>query len=463
MVKKIIDVGLNKIVDRPEGLSAEEEQSIYQHNEKVLLDNGAELAAFIHEILPVWNIETELAREALANLVSEIIKTTNAESILKLSTDFYDNAELISSIFGGLELLSSIDPYLQEEIKKPEYLGKTIAELEKEGTTEDGSIIEGSLYDLALSNARAAKYGKPAPAEVLPRIQAKKPRNVALDLSKYGNFVFADWVDRVNEINGQITMEPLKMEKDGRPELTLFYDLTFPEDVAISNRKLSPFDQRVYSVLHWLKASGNDYVTPREIAGLMGSTTKLNNRQIKKVLSSIDKMIGVTISWDDHEEAAAYHDRDTYSDYKGLLCPIERVAKKMIINGKPVDFVVHIFRTMPLIDFAINRKNYTTIPHALIETALPLTDLNIALQNYVLRRISQAKRADDKAKKPSRSVKIIYTTLYNGIGATTRQKQRTAKDNLYTYLDELIAKGYITGYVEEKTKSTGDVGVLIKW
>lgn len=81
----------------------------------------------------------------------------NAELMqgVKSSLDFFTGAvPLIAEIMDGPE---HIDPYLLEELKKPEYGGKTLAELFKEGTDEDGNRLPDSLLMKALQAARAAR------------------------------------------------------------------------------------------------------------------------------------------------------------------------------------------------------------------------------------------------------------------------------------------------------------------
>lgn len=370
----------------------------------------------------------------------------------------------------NLELMLSeeeeLQPYLQAELSKPQYEGKSIDEL-REAYLND--IEAGQLYEQAIDAAqKAADDDTERPAD---NQQSKRPKTQIVALDKLSTVVFADWLNMEKELHGQVQMFPVKMEanntKDDTGELTLFFDVSYPEELADKEKKLTPFDRRLYSSMYNLQRANGSDMTFTQIFKNAGLGEKPTASQIERAKQSIDKMRRTTTKWDNREEAAAYGKTGYYAEYDGYLCPVELITERKLFNGKPVEMFVRTLRPLPLMAFAEERKQIALVPNFVI--ALPpkvnATDLNIALIDYVAKRIVRSRNEDGKKpeKKRRNSVKIIYDTLYKNIGATTRQKQRTAKANLFLYLDELKKRDYIESYKEEVTKSTGGIGVMIKY
>lgn len=360
-----------------------------------------------------------------------------------------------------LELAETqLQPYLQEELQKSKYDGRTIEDLREEylHSKADNTLYE-QAYNAANEAVEAADHAEPE------NLQATRPKNQIIPTDKFTGVMFADWLDMEREQHGQLSMFPVKMEPDDYPkDLTLYFDIRYPEELPEKEKKMTPMDRRIYQSMYNLQQINGD-MTYSQIFRNAGLGETPNSRQIELVRKSIDKMRRTTTTWDNREEATAYNASGTYIQYDGYLCPAEIITERKCFNGKPVEMYVRTLRPLPLMEFAKERRQVALVPNYVI--ALPpkvsATDQNIALIDYTAKRIVRAKNEDkDKpANKRKGYVKILYDTLYKGIGANTRQKQRTALKNLYVYLDELRDKGFIKSYKEEKTKSTGAVGVAI--
>lgn len=353
------------------------------------------------------------------------------------------------------EEITELTPYLEAELQKPEYEGKSIDELFDTAETDDnGNPTEKSLFMQALTASRAARD---ADAKT-PKIAAKSVQQYPVTLDKVNTVVVFDFLRKIDP-TGQITMLPLKMEssKSKRP-LTAYYSLYFADDLPPEiAKKLTPFDRLVYGATAAVQGQNGDVMSISQIHRAMGNSSDPNNRQKKKIHDSIVKMNAAHISLDCTEERQAYNN-NAFIDYYGSLYPME--MQRAYINGQLVEGAIHLLREeLPLMSVAKGRNHQLEeVPIELLDSKLNQTDPNIAMQFYVLETILRLKNG----KRATRN-KILYSTLYEKMGANTDKKKQRAKQAFFKYLDELIAKGFITAYKEETTKSTGETGVKFEW
>ena len=353
-----------------------------------------------------------------------------------------------------LQEIDALEPFINAELAKNpggetlnDYLDKYTA-----GQLLDMVQDPNSTFTKALETARVIA------GQNIENQQSKRPQAQLLGLDKLGTTIFANWLDMEKELHGQIAMFPVKMEPDGYPkELTLYYDVRYPEELPEVEKKLTPFDRRIYTSIYNLQRTNGRDMTYTQIFknALLGD--KPTASQLERAIKSVDKMRRTTTKWDNREEAEEFNKEGTYMEYDGYLCPAVVITERKCFNGKPVEMYLRTLGALPIMEFARERKQIAQVPNYVL--ALPkginATNLNIALIDYVAARIVRAKR------EGSTSLRILYNTLYKNIDATTRQKQRTALANLFVYLEELKTKEYIAAYQEETTKSTGKVGVTI--
>lgn len=377
-----------------------------------------------------------IAAKVAAN--SDIIKAESAEiqDSLNRAAEFWHE-------------LKTLEPFIIAELAK-----------DPDGTTWEFLINTCTVAELAeLAKDPGSAFAKALKtARLIGNQQSKRPRDQYIPTAKLNTLVFADWLNVEKELHGQISMFPVKMEPDKYDgEITLYYDVLYPEELPDTQKKLLPFDRRINNSIYNLQRVNGPYMTFAQVFKNAGLGDKPTEKQLERVKQSVDKQRKTTIKWDNKEEATAYNKQSTYMEYDGYLCPVEIVTERKCFNGKPVEGYIHTLKPMPLMEFANERKQISQVPNYVL--ALPkgvnATDLNIALIDYVAARIVRAKREN------ATSVRILYNTLYKNIDATTRQKQRTAQANLFVYLEELKTKKYIAAYQEETTKSTGKVGVTI--
>lgn len=374
------------------------------------------------------------------------------------STDFFASDEwqrvrdaVNNIVLGLLPLKEQLDewdrlqPYLQAEITKPEYGGKTLEEIQKEGESDDesnGFVKPGSLFERALIAATAAmEADELKPENVTAKTIIKRADIIEYPLDKINSEIW-------NLLAEQTTGKQLafKAEKAGsNKQLNIYYSIDFDSlgDVKIS-KHLTPFDKRAYIAASALYNAGNSFVTLTQIHYAMGNSTRPNKGQLEKIYDSIRKMNGAMVYVDNTQEAAEYKNYPVFK-YSGSLLPIEDI--QAIINGQLTDAAIHLFREPPIITFAKQRNQITTINVALLNSPLSKTNENIAIDDYLIERIARAKNG----KQPC---KILFKTLYEKTNITTSKQKSRAPEKAKRFLEWYKEQGFISGYTIEKDKIT---------
>ena len=385
----------------------------------------------------VANIQ-DILRPAMYGL-SEFFNSIGWETVLRIG-ELYNEAQ-------------SLEEYINEELKKPKYGGQTLDEIfDALEVDENGVPKADSLAMQAIEAARAAREAANKEAET---VIAKKTENIIYPLDKINANV---WNLLEEDTHGQIffNLAPTGTKRDN---ILATYSINFDglQDVEIIKR-LTPFDKRVYVAAGAVWNAGNDVTTLSQIHYAMGNTNKKPaTHQLQKINDSLTKMQNAVITLDNRLEAEALKGRDHFQ-YDGYLLPFERVTR--IVNGQVTDAAVHLFREPPLLSFAKQRKQVTTIGVKLLQSPASKTDANLLIEDYLIDRISRAKKSAEKSKARVKSHKIRYETLYKHAEITTPKQKRRAPEKIETYLKYYKQEGFITHY---KMDSNGSGGFTIFW
>ena len=303
-----------------------------------------------------------------------------------------------------------------------------IAKLQEFKAASDAHPEQGNIYEMM------HYYGA---AFVPVPVNAKQTKQLCYPVDKVNNTVWQDIEPGERHL--------IKAEKDGnKKELSIAYSIDFdafikPGDVTIS-KALTPFDKRVYCAAAALYKAGNVITTASKICELMGGGKGSHaTNQIAKINDSLDKMLRAVVTVDNREEASEYTGYPHYS-YTGALLPHERI--NAVVNGQPVDSAIHFFRMPPLISFAMERKQITTIPVKLLQSPVSMTEANMAIDDYLIVRIARAK---DKKEE-----RILFKTLFEKCGITEKKQKQRAPDKITAFLDHYKSCGFIAGYSTDK-------------
>ena len=158
-------------------------------------------------------------------------------------------------------------------------------------------------------------------------------------------------------------------------------------------------------------------------------------------------MTTARIFFDNVKESEAYN--YTRYRYNGSLLPLEQA--EAIVNGKLADAAIHIFREPPIMTFAKQRKQVTTITVKVLQSPISKTDANLMIDDYLIERISQARTG----RQPK---KIKYDTLYEHAQITTPKQRQRAPEKIKKYLDHYKACGLISAYKMKEDGITVEFG-----
>lgn len=328
--------------------------------------------------------------------------------------------ELAARASEALELM----PYIEEELENPKYQGKTMEELAFEANTdENGEPAPDSLFMIAMSAAREAREADRL-KESLPQITVRKTDALEYPLDKPNSIL---WNLLEEQTDGQITFNMLP-KGNKKTQALVYYAIDFEglQDNLPIIKRLTPFDKRVYIAASALYNAGNKFITLTQIHNLMGNTKRPSSDQLEKIDEAITKMSSARIYIDNKAEADALKGYP-YLNYEGSLLPMEQAPA--MVNGKMVDSAIHLFREPPLVSFAKKRKQVTTINAKLLQSPISKTPLNLSIDDYLIERISQARN------RKSKRFRMLYKTIFEKAGITTKKQKERAPAKIFTYLD----------------------------
>lgn len=273
----------------------------------------------------------------------------------------------------------------------------------------------------------------------LPAVIAHKLKAVDFPIDKINKDI---WGLLEYDTKGQLTFQRYNVAKKGSKEpVDILYSLDFTglENVSIT-RKLEPYDKRVYLAVAARFNAGYDVMTIQQIYNDMGYTGRAGASDIRKINAALTKMRGAQLYIDNLAEHKTY---EAYAHFKydGALLPMERI--QAIVNGQTAEAAIHLFREPPMVSFARERKQITTVDIRLLNTPLNKTNGNIALEDYLIEEIA-------KIKKGSRSNKMLYKTIYENTSIKTVKQRQRAPEKIRQLLDYYQTCGYIKTFKEMK-------------
>lgn len=206
-------------------------------------------------------------------------------------------------------------------------------------------------------------------------------------------------------------------------------------------KTLTHFDKRVYVAAAALFSSGNSVMSATQIYKTMGNRSQPKSQDIKKINDSLTKMGTARVYIDSSEEVKVNKGYPKFI-YDAPLLPFERISAH--INNTLCETAIQLFREPPLITFARERKNITTLPRELLESPISKTDNNLMIDHYLIERISKMKNTTKTPRK------ILYKSLFEKCKITTRTQKSRAPEKIKRYLEHYKECGFISDYSEEK-------------
>ena len=335
------------------------------------------------------------------------------------------------------KLYSELVPYMDAELENNPKIGK-----------------EPFEFLLAAAARRARADGKEIPhlkAEdtALPRLIVKKVNAMGFPLDKPNSEIWK----QLEEVaaDGQFKLAIETTRKGGKEnEALIYYALSFEaaekQGIKITKR-LTPKEKRLYCLADSLYRAGNEIITATQLYKVANGNRRPRTSDIKEINDMLDKMGFAHITVDNCIEAAAYQNYPHFK-YDGSLLPFERV--KAYENGVLVEAAIHLFREPPMMTFARERGQITAIPVKVLDSPINKTDANIALEDYLLERISHIKNPKLKT-----SNKILYSTIQEECNITTKMQRSRLPGRIERYLKHYKECDFIKGY------AMGEDGITI--
>ena len=353
----------------------------------------------------------------------------------------------IESVQAGEERIKALEPFLAAELPairtQPGYEAATLEDIESYIGLDGQTIAETSggqpippFIREAIDRAAAAAYKAD-----LTTTAAKRTEIVDIPLDKVNSTVWS----LIQETTGRQEKLSLKAERDGDEKpLNIYYSIDFDDletaGVKITKR-LTPFDKRVYVAIAALYNAGNKIISLTQIHYAMGNTGRPSEAQRQKINTSITKMRSANVFLDNVEESQRYNyprfkaGTGLYHDF--YLLPADRISA--IINGQVVEAAIQVLKEPPLMTFARQRKQITTITVKVLQSPLNKTDGNLLIEDYLIERIARAKAG----RQPK---KILFSSLYEAAQITTKKQKERAPEKIKTYLEHYKACGLISEY-----------------
>ena len=370
----------------------------------------------------------------------------------------------VKEIDGLMKELESLEPYILQELEQyPEYKNLSFQEFLEGFTLFQFLDLANSDSNIAeiLNKARAASdiNAKDEKRAKYTRAQIQSTENIEYPVDKpNNNFWDNAWRLLTESPDGQYTFSFNMAGKGRKEELPLYLSINFEalQDIHIT-KKLTPFDKRVYIAVSALFNAGNDVITLSQIYRHMGYKGRPGAKDLKRIHECIVKMMGAQISVDNELEANTYKKYGHFT-YRGVLLPVE-IGELYDVQGALTDAAIHILREPPLMTFARQRDQLTTVSLKLLQSPVNKTDANLAIDDYL---IVQIKRAQ-KGKQHGRH-RMLFKTIYKNTGIPEKPKTNTEKSarqrapgKIKKFLTHYQDEGTINNYTVEKD------GITVYW
>lgn len=417
--------------------------------------------------------------------------------------------DLRDLINGYIQELKELQPYIEDELKKPQYGGKSLEDLEAEAERDEHGILsEDSLYSIALESARIAKQetekenNRIAAAErqrekqpEYSKIRYKESYQTKVITDKFMRYFFFLWKDQSEEEQGKslpATVEELRengtiLKYEGanqKKEINLYFDC-FVEMTKLENMGIDPvftgYDFFLCNAIDNLLEQGNTSPTLTKIWHELGNTGSPGGKQLTKLFKGLLKGESTTIISDTHEvmdqmgnRSGSFSMRRVLSiDFKNINYTIDKDGEIKVSDGQ-----IEIKGHSIFYEVGDSTKRITAYSNEFFRRYKGhRTDLYWSILYYLIWQIAWLR--NPKGKK--RSNKITYQSVFDHVGAVYQEKpeenltpkERRARKKkitktqervitiIYDIIDQMfIPEGHITGRQEA---TSGEPGVILQY
>lgn len=339
-----------------------------------------------------------------------------------------------------IKMIPYIQKYIDEQKQFDPNFDLTAEDLIKQGFTKAGAVRQkfpyAHLIRKALKDMEATAGGTrelPIPITV-PAIE-----NSLFPIDKLNGVA---WNHHTAETGTGLIFDidttSLKDKKKGLDAI-IYFGINFDQLEPSMQASLTQYDRIVYNAVSSLYNADYKAMTVSMIWQMMGHEGRPSSDQIQKINDSLNKMQFTKISIDNSKEVAVNKGYPLVR-YEGMLLEFRRVT--VTVKNKLTDMAISVLAEPPLFTFAKKRRQLTTIPLNVISAPVNMSDINIAITNYLLTRIATL-----KARKDQTPV-ILYQTIFEKCSIEGRQNQLNAKKTIARLLNSYREKNYIIDFKE---------------
>lgn len=366
--------------------------------------------------------------------------------------------ELLTALIPDMK---ELQPYLQKELKKPKYEGKTIYTLyatAEQDPENEALPAPDSLFMQAMAAARKARAIKAGKNEV-PQITYNSGTDVKTVTDKFAGLFFSLSAPQSRgTINGQRQFIPLRYEKMGaKKEITLLYDYSFNEDIVKRFGLSKGFDDQAFfvaSIIDNLLDEGNPTISLTKIWHELGNSGSPNADALTNLVNILRLGMSTIITADISQinEAWGIEESGRTRELISPVIPVQIAQEKFAANGKTANAMINITGHTPFYIIGYPLDHFTTWN----KDVLRLYKGRRTKRYYSVLRFLITQIGWMRNGKSKRSNKILYESLYSYTGDKTTRAQQLSRDMMYRLFDEVfIPTEYISAYKEDCSGKPG--------
>ena len=327
----------------------------------------------------------------------------------------------------------------------------------------NGTLIAGSLLDKIFKETESI-INKREIVEI-DNIKAIKPNDFKLPVSKLHNNIFDSLFNEHGQVSGQISfLDPSTFDTESdnnnlielcvgaqkdenRADRLILYGIDQDElDGLNISREIDSYDQRVYDAMCTLYDCGNKIITLTQIYRTMGGKGNPKKGDLQKINNSVVKLWSTKVFVDETKDYKEYLPKDGKIKHRGRILNIS--FKDAYIHNKYVESAILFLEEPYLLNFSKRRKQIEAIPRNVIENNKRMTNKNLAIENYLLTRISRMKSAK-RNNKTNTSNRILFDKIIEKAHEKNKPDRviTTARDYLEHYKSDSVK--WIVGYKEK--------------
>ena len=432
------------------------------------------------EGIAIGDIMSQIGISA-ADAVREILGTSAAVA-LDLMQEIDISQKLQEVIEDHLQEIRELLPYLEQELKKPEYGGKSLEDLEAEAPRDDlGIAADDSLYMIALDAARTARDQDRQ--RVSDRQRSQQPEYSSIKYNPIPifkvptdkflrDFFFVQPQDDTSHGNSELTQSGLaktgrKLKYEGNNKKT---PVTLVYDYFMEKEKLKKFnvdavfiarDVFAFITLDNLYEVGNTEVTLTKIFHEMGGTGSPGSKHTTEIFAALLRGDSTTILADTRAVMKEWGEaggrfslrRIIDVDLSSFDYSIDRKTGKLKIK----DGIVKIKGHTIFYEVAEAIGHLTGYDRDFLKLYKGhKTKMYYSVLFFLITQIAWLRNPRSK-----RSNKILYSSLYEATGAKTKKQKKSAREMMLEILTQVFMP---IGHIKTaKEDMKGEPGVKLTY